>query len=137
MVLGKVERYCVTENMGVVFPFNKCTGKWFKELSPGTGNVLAHVWRVQFILWIKLIGVSNGEAPVRAAISEAPMVFRLALTHSSLRCRNPVCRSFKKARKASTLAISGRIPGGGVSPIGYLCLGVVLRGGEGALLTVI
>ena len=59
-------------------------------------------------LWNKLDGVSKGEAPVKAEISEAPMVCCLAFTQASLLCCSPVCRSFKKALKASTFAISGK-----------------------------
>ena len=58
-------------------------------------------------LRIRLDGLSNGEDPVKAEISDAPIVFCLALTHSGLLCVSLVCRSFKKAWKASTFAMVG------------------------------
>ena len=52
----------------------------------------------------KLAGLSKGEALVKAAISEAPMVCFLALTQAELRCTNPVWFSCRKALKAVTRA---------------------------------
>ena len=48
--------------------------------------------------------MSKGEALVKAAISEAPMVCFLALSQAGVRCTNPVWFSFRKVLKAFTRA---------------------------------
>ena len=52
----------------------------------------------------KLAGVSKGEALVKTAISEAPMVCFRALTQAGVRWVKPVWFSFRKALKAVTQA---------------------------------
>ena len=102
VVLGQIERDCVTEHLGVVLPLNKGSSEWLEEPSPSTSNVVAQVvWSAQLLANQACWGV---KAPVKTAISEAPMVCFLALTQALLRCSNPVWRSFKKALKALTLA---------------------------------
>ena len=47
VILGKIERDCVTEHLGVVLPLNIGLSEWLEELSPSTSNILAQVWCVQ------------------------------------------------------------------------------------------
>ena len=49
VILGQVERDCVTKHRGVVLPLNKGTSEWFEELAPSTSNILAQVWSVKLL----------------------------------------------------------------------------------------
>ena len=40
----------MAEDTSVVLPLKIGTDEWLEELPPGTGNVLAQVWRVQFLV---------------------------------------------------------------------------------------
>ena len=50
--------------------------------------------------------VSKGDFPVRAEISDAPIVPFLALTQSALFCLSPVLLDFKKFINSGTFAIA-------------------------------
>ena len=54
----------------------------------------------------KVLGVSKGDFPVRAEISDAPIVSFLALTQSALFCLSPVLLDFKKFVNSGTFAIA-------------------------------
>ena len=60
MVLGKIERDCVTEHLGVVLPLNIGPSKWLEELSPSTSNILTQVWCVQLLANQACWGVKGG-----------------------------------------------------------------------------
>ena len=85
------------------FHSRKERAKGSKSLPHAQATLLLKSDRECSFLQIRLAGVSQGEAPVKTAISEAPMVWRLARTQALLRWVKPVCRCCKKALKALTL----------------------------------
>ena len=60
VVLGQIERDCVTEHLGVGLPLNIGPSEWLEELSPSTSNVVAQVWSVQLLANQACWGVKGG-----------------------------------------------------------------------------
>ena len=102
MSLGEIEGDCVTEHLGVVLPLKILSCECLEEPAPSTSHVVTQVWGMKLLAY--RTGVSKGEALVKTAISEAPLVCFRALTQAELRWTNPVWCSFRKALKAVTRA---------------------------------
>ena len=118
VILGKIERDCVTKHLGVVLPLNIGTSEWLEELSPSTCNILAKVWRVQLLANRTCWGV-KGRSPCQDSDLRSTDGVLPGFDPSFTSLYQPCLTLFQESFESFDVGRHAqRIPGGGVSPIG-------------------